>query len=196
MTQSKKITMESLHSFKNMYSPMAYGLLKTGACEFKAGCLWTVDFVSEVLSKCFAWGISYQSIFKALFNIWWLTNLLALPGAAPFVPLALYSFCLDVVGFYSTSHQEILSCFSTICQEILNISGLIQQNQILLEQLQSMQEEINRMNLEITQFNQKCLEDKLVIGENQAKPLGLGNEDYLIYLLVFFNTLLFRYFFR
>ena len=51
-----------------MYFPMAYDLLKTGACEFKAGCLWTVGFVSEVLFKCFAWGISYQSIFKALFQ--------------------------------------------------------------------------------------------------------------------------------
>ena len=84
---------ESLNSFKKKYSPIIYSLLKTAACEFKAGCLWTLDFVSEVLSKCFAWSVSYQSIYKILFNIWWLTNLLALPGAAPFLSPALSGFC-------------------------------------------------------------------------------------------------------
>jgi hypothetical protein len=45
----------------------------------------------------------------------------------------------------------------------------MQQNQALAEQLQGMKEQANIMSLEITQLNQKCLENKLVLGEHQCK---------------------------
>ena len=144
----------------------------------------------EVLSKCSAGGnVSYQSIFKILFCLWWLANLLALPGASVFLPPALSSFCLGVVGFYSDNYKEILSCLSTIRRDIQDITGLVQQNLTLTEQLQSMKEQTNIMNLEISQLN-----EKLAVGEHQANPRVLTNvSDYFSYLIFAFNVLLFGY---
>ena len=177
--------------FGQVFGPITYSLLKAAACEFKAGCLWTLDFVFEVLSKCFAWGVPYRSIFKILFNIWWLTNILALPGAAPFLSSILSGFCVDVVGFYSTAYTEVLNCFSVIRQDVLDILGLLQQNQVLAEQVKILTEQVNLMTTQIELLNQKCLENKLVLGGHEANPIGF---DYLDFLHLTAHVLLFSYY--
>ena len=115
---------ESLNSFKKKYSPIIYSLLKTAACEFKAGCLWTLDFVSEVLSKCFAWGVSYQSIFKILYLVVDKSPGSARRGSVPltcFVRLLLR--CCRLLFRYLHRNFKLFQCHSPRCPRYLGFNA-------------------------------------------------------------------------